>query len=156
MKSFNVNWCHSTRCPKSNQELFLSCCCMFCGLAVGEVIPCCVWSPIYKLLLLLNHSSVSYKWPSLESYDVAVYGFLCFRHFTCSNFADISIFYPNFRILRVFWHVWSARKVIIFLKSINLPFFMFCSMSRYKAVMLRHLVGWNFNWHESPLCQIME
>ena len=26
-------------------------------------IPCCIWSPIFKLLLFLSHSSVLYKWP---------------------------------------------------------------------------------------------
>ena len=84
-------------------------------------------------LVVADHQSSNYYYfwitnsfhtngPSLESYDVAVYGFLCSRDFTYTNFADISIFYINFRILRGIWHVWSARMVIIYIKSNNLPF----------------------------------
>ena len=81
----HVIWRHSTR----NQELLLRNWCIFLRSlvviepfstylwlptyipfyhiffwpAVGQLIPCWFWSPIFKLLLLSNHSSVSYKWP---------------------------------------------------------------------------------------------
>ena len=34
----------------------------FCWPALGQLIPWCTWSPIFKLLVPLNHSSASYKW----------------------------------------------------------------------------------------------
>ena len=36
---------------------------IFCWPTVGQLIPCCIWSPIFKWLLLLDYSSVSYKCP---------------------------------------------------------------------------------------------
>ena len=39
---------------------------IFCWPVVGQPIRYYIWSPIFKLLLLLNHSSVSYKWPRVR------------------------------------------------------------------------------------------
>ena len=36
---------------------------IFCWPAVTQLILCRNWSPIFKLLLLLKHSPVSYTWP---------------------------------------------------------------------------------------------
>ena len=79
MKSFDVIWRYSAKCPKSNQELFLTCWLIFWRSliviellathvpfyyifywpAVGQLIPRSTRWLIFKLPLLLNHSSVS-------------------------------------------------------------------------------------------------
>ena len=106
MASFDVIWPHSTRCPKSYQELVLTCWCMFLqGLVVIESFFTYLWLPTYipslprflltsrgpahPLLYLIANLQIAITFehplhindPSLENYEVAVYGFLflCFR-----------------------------------------------------------------------------
>ena len=47
-------------------------------------IPCCIWSPIFKLLLFLSHSSVLYKWPLVRKLCCSLWVFM-FYMFASGN-----------------------------------------------------------------------